>query len=687
MSWVDTGLNLKGRKGETGPTGPQGQRGQGLRVIWVGGITGTNGGTGAQVNEVDVHNNIQWSRVFLKFPDAPIDGDAVVVTDKSFPNKTDLWLFDSTQPTPAGATYGILPGPAGTSTGRTGTWVSTGNLNVILATGPTGSRGATGPTGMTGATGVTGPTGYTGPRGFAFTGPTGMTGFRGHTGPTGERGHTGPRGVGPTGATGATGAKGITGRAGLTGDIGIRGTKIFNATGPPTTTMPSGAQTLNGDYYIDVESGELWVRNTSMTNNLFTIQKLDTRGTPGTFTPVDPNGLGAAPSRGQSNVYIYRCSLVPGSYYGGFVYPDSMEYARIKVNGVNIPGTFVASHRNPMLVDEFADDTLYITSLTDLTTYTSGTQFVIERNTAAEGSITYENTSSLFSGKVVNSAYLGNKSVVISDDLSYTYLYFTVSGSDTSLFDLVPTPGVLDSGALLLGANIDIYTGDRVLVRGTSPTQKPWTLSNVYVGGILELRIELTDVNSTINVNYAIPSTSQKYVLVDPIRTSPLVGIGLTSSSNQMGLYVQRLPSSPVLVSNIILLLPIGFYTSASAFTTELTNRIINQIILSGTIPGIIDVNCTFVQSGSLTDRIVGNLIIEFVYSGSSIMPPTITFAETPNQIATAVVLGFSRNDFRFNTLKPSTPDGSLAFSNIIDSGLTNTVRYISRDQVSFTSP
>jgi hypothetical protein len=76
----------------------------------------------------------------------------------------------------------------------------------------------------------------------------GLPGPRGETGATGIAGETGP-----AGATGAMGAKGDTGATGATGVAGANGATWFNGTGIPSTNVG-----VNGDFYFDAASGDVY---------------------------------------------------------------------------------------------------------------------------------------------------------------------------------------------------------------------------------------------------------------------------------------------------------------------------------------------------------------------------------------------------------------------------------------------
>lgn len=177
------------------------------------------------------------------------------------------------------------------------------NLSTVLSS--TGHTGYTGPTGYTGRTGYTGSTGYTGP-----TGPTGYTGPTGHTGPTGPQylatidypfnipventpmtiylpydlQYTKNNSVILTNTTDpGTRFEGVvTSYDRLTGTMvlnkitnifgtnygftnrfiinltGERGSQWFSRTGPPNLVASNIGRF--GDFYIDAESGEIYIK-------------------------------------------------------------------------------------------------------------------------------------------------------------------------------------------------------------------------------------------------------------------------------------------------------------------------------------------------------------------------------------------------------------------------------------------
>ena len=183
---------------------------------------------------------------------------------------------------PAGATGPMGPqGPAGTGGGGSG-----GLTGPTGATGPTGHTGATG-VGQTGATGPTGPIGQTGPVGpqgapgpASTQGATGSTGPVGPTGPSGATGQSGP--TGPSGSIGYTGPVGQTGATGVTGIQGPTGSVWYNGTGAPSTTG------VNGDYYLDKTSGNVYQKVSGSWGSPVT----NIKGPSGPMGPTGPSGVG-----------------------------------------------------------------------------------------------------------------------------------------------------------------------------------------------------------------------------------------------------------------------------------------------------------------------------------------------------------------------------------------------------------
>jgi len=144
--------------------------------------------------------------------------------------------------------------PSGSS-GSAGAGAGQGQGGSQGAVGVTGSApipeavAVEGPAGPPGKTGATGPSGSVGPAGAA--GSTGPQGCEGPAGPAGPAGETGAAGC--QGPVGETGAQGATGPAGPQGTAGADGKTILNGTGPP-----SESEGVEGDFYIDTASSEIY---------------------------------------------------------------------------------------------------------------------------------------------------------------------------------------------------------------------------------------------------------------------------------------------------------------------------------------------------------------------------------------------------------------------------------------------
>lgn len=85
---------------------------------------------------------------------------------------------------------------------------------------------------------------------FSELGPTGLQGPTGQTGPTGLQGPVGEQG--PTGTQGTTGQTGPTGEIGPTGK---QGAGFYGGTGLPSSNIGNV-----GDYYVDVLSGDIYIK-------------------------------------------------------------------------------------------------------------------------------------------------------------------------------------------------------------------------------------------------------------------------------------------------------------------------------------------------------------------------------------------------------------------------------------------
>jgi hypothetical protein len=211
--------------------------------------------------------------------------------------------------------------------------VPTSTITVNRLQGATGPRGPAGPIGATGsggggvgATGATGTVGATGPQGL--TGSIGATGPQGVTGATGTVGATGPQGV--TGATGIQGNTGATGPAGTSVKIigSVPNVNIDPPNNPQTTLNTAFPGRATGDGVIDIATGELWVYDGALWDDVGTIVgptgatgPAGATGPTGATGPNGPNGSdGATGSTGASGsgfVWQGAWQPIPTTYVGG----------------------------------------------------------------------------------------------------------------------------------------------------------------------------------------------------------------------------------------------------------------------------------------------------------------------------------------------------------------------------------
>ncbi len=104
--------------------------------------------------------------------------------------------------------------------------------------------------------------------------------------PTAVRGATGA--AGPTGAQGiqgATGATGEQGAQGVTGPTGAAGSQIYNGSG-----VPSAGLGVNGDYYIDNSTGDLYFKSGGVWSIATSLK--GPQGATGPQGPTGPQGSG-----------------------------------------------------------------------------------------------------------------------------------------------------------------------------------------------------------------------------------------------------------------------------------------------------------------------------------------------------------------------------------------------------------
>ena len=228
---------------------------------------------------------------------------------------------------------GNIKGPTGAS-GAVGATGTPGAQGLIGLTGPAGPAGPTGATGVAGPSG--GPAGPTGPQGpTGLTGPAGTNGtavLNGNTTPTintgvdgdfyintasnelygpkangvwttsvlligpagpsgvaGTTGSVGPTGLtGPAGPTGNAGLPGTIGPIGLTGPAGTNGTAVLNG-----TSVPSTSTGVNGDFYINTASNELFgpKANGVWSNGVSLVGPAGVTGAAGNPGPQGPQGV------------------------------------------------------------------------------------------------------------------------------------------------------------------------------------------------------------------------------------------------------------------------------------------------------------------------------------------------------------------------------------------------------------
>ncbi len=134
--------------------------------------------------------------------------------------------------------------------------------------GPMGPQGPIGPQGIPGADGPQGLQGVPGPQGNpGAAGAPGLPGADGLPGPTGPQGPAGVMGpAGPQGAQGLPGAAGAVWRNG--------------------TGVPAGSLGIDGDYYLDISTGDVYLRaagNYALATNIL--------GPVGPQGPQGPQGL------------------------------------------------------------------------------------------------------------------------------------------------------------------------------------------------------------------------------------------------------------------------------------------------------------------------------------------------------------------------------------------------------------
>ena len=151
-------------------------------------------------------------------------------------------------------------------------WVKESNLKG--ANGKDGTDGTNGKDGTDGTDGTNGADGAVGPQG-----PQGEKGDTGAVGPQGPQGEKGD-----TGATGPQGPQGEKGDTGATGASGKDGTAWLTGSEEPT------AETGNdGDFYIDLTTGELYLKESGEWSNIGNIRGSTSGGATQTMLTGDVN--------------------------------------------------------------------------------------------------------------------------------------------------------------------------------------------------------------------------------------------------------------------------------------------------------------------------------------------------------------------------------------------------------------
>jgi len=659
MSWIDTGLNLLGRTGPTGPAGPQGPAGQGLRIIYIGAITGPTGSNVCSTVNANIDTIHEGG-----FIDAPRNGDGAIIKDLSGVFGPELWIY-----------YGGLTGSDDTAycycaTGApgnpTGTWLLSSVITAIQSTGPTG-RSSTGPTGYTGYTGQCGYTGYTGPTGPGYTGPTGWTGPTGSTGRTGFTGYTGPTGYGPTGQTGPTGSTGYLGPAGVTGVTGIRGTIIVNSTGPPTSSTyysnPVARNLIIGDYYIDVQSGELWQlqSNTSL-NDTYILQQLDTSGGSGySLTYKNPStGIVTnlpAEAIGQSNqVYIYRCVPPIGATTTyTFTLGQTVSVSTSGAGSVSINSRFpnvnivYCGTVNPINLTDNASGAIYIATSTNILSYfSSSTTYTITNVGSIPPTVNVSLTPPMINATLISVNQFTQNIGGISHQLYG--LYLCIAGNFPQEFPNASAGlsssilGTLNAGSISI---YDSSTGSQIIASGQVPI---WLYTELYYGGIVYLVMDST--NLTTGIPYTpltIPSTSGNSFItaINPIVQVTNYGVNITVANNYFDIYY--LPAAgtgnDTVLSERVTLIP-GYYTSASLLYSMILEAILQAISASGSLLGLFGVQVSYTNITNSSGYTTGNLAFTYSYVSTALQAAPV-FNDINGCLAN---LGFSSSSQPINT-------------------------------------
>ena len=292
---------LKGAKGDKGDEGAKGETGNG----WLSGKgtpSNANGKVGdlyLDLNTGDVYvknNSNAWVKESnLKGADGNDGNDGASTSGNN-------WLTGNGAPNNANGNDGDLYLDLDNYDfymKASGAWSKEGNFKG--ANGANGVDGATGPQGPQGEKGDTGATGPQGPQGEK--GDTGATGPQGPQGEKGDTGATGPQGPqGEKGDTGATGPQGEKGDTGATGAPGKDGTAWLTGSEEPT------AQTgKDGDFYINLTTGELYLKESGEWRNIGNIRGSTSGGTTQTMLAGDVNLDGKV---NTSDVDVLRPVLV-----------------------------------------------------------------------------------------------------------------------------------------------------------------------------------------------------------------------------------------------------------------------------------------------------------------------------------------------------------------------------------------
>ena len=280
---------LKGAKGDKGDDGAKGETGNG----WLSGkgtpsnADGKVGDLYLDLNTGDVYvknNSNAWVKESnLKGADGNDGNDGASTSGNN-------WLTGNGAPNNANGNDGDLYLDLDNYDfymKASGAWSKEGNFKGANgangADGATGQQGPQGPQGEKGNTGATGPQGPQGEKGD--TGATGPQGPQGEKGDTGATGPQGPRGEkGDTGATGPQGPQGEKGDTGATGAPGKDGTVWLTGSEEPTAETGK-----DGDFYINLTTGELYLKESGEWRNIGNIRGSTSGGTAQTMLTGDVN--------------------------------------------------------------------------------------------------------------------------------------------------------------------------------------------------------------------------------------------------------------------------------------------------------------------------------------------------------------------------------------------------------------